>query len=132
MVDWKRREVRVPGLGEPISHYTDAVRFGNLLFISGIMAVDAQNQLVGEGDVVIQARQVFRNLKRALEAEGGSFSDVLKVTVYLQNIEDRAKINPVRAEFFGDARPASALVEVAKLAIPGLLVEVEAIAGLPD
>ena len=131
MVDWKRKEVRLPELGEPISHYTDAVRFGNLLFISGMMAVDAQNKLIGEGDVVVQARAVFNNLKRALEAEGGSFSDVLKVTVYLQNIEDRAKINPVRQEFFGDARPASALVEVAKLAIPGLLVEVEAIAGLP-
>ncbi len=131
MVDWKRREVRVPGLSEPISHYTDAVRFGNLLFISGMMAVDAQNRVIGEGDVVVQAREVFNNLKRALEAEGGSFKDVLKVTVYLQNIEDRAKINPIRQEFFGDARPASALVEVAKLAIPGLLVEVEAIAGLP-
>ncbi len=131
MVDWKRKEVRLPGLGEPISHYTDAVRFGNLLFISGMMAVDAQNKLIGEGDVVVQARAVFSNLQRALEAEGSSFSDVLKVTVYLQNIEDRAKINPVRQEFFGDARPASALVEVAKLAIPGLLVEVEAIAGLP-
>ena len=131
MVDWKRKEVRLPGLGEPISHYTDAVRFGNLLFISGMMAVDAQNKLIGEGDVVVQARAVFNNLQRALEAEGSSFSDVLKVTVYLQNIEDRAKINPVRQEFFGDARPASALVEVAKLAIPGLLVEVEAIAGLP-
>ena len=131
MVDWKRKEVRLPDLCEPISHYTDAVRFGNLLFISGMMAVDVDRRVIGEGDVVAQAREVFGNLKRALEAEGGSFADILKVTVYLQNIEDRTKINPIRAEFFGDARPASTLVEVAKLAIPGLLVEVEAVAGLP-
>ena len=130
--DWKRKEIRLPDLCEPISHYTDAVRFGNLLFISGMMAVDKDQRVIGEGDVVVQARAVFGSLKRILEAEGASFADVLKVTVFLQNIEDRAKINPVRQEFFGDARPASSLVEVAKLAIPGLLVEIEAIAGIPE
>ena len=132
MVDWKRKEVRLPNLCEPISHYTDAVRFGNLLFISGMMAVDKDQRVIGEGDVVVQARAVFGILQQVLEAEGASFADVLKVTVFLQNIEDRAKINPVRQAFFGDARPASSLVEVSKLAFPGLLVEVEAIAGIPD
>ena len=132
MTDWKRKEVRLPDLAEPISHYTDAVRFGNLLFISGMMAVDKNQRVIGEGDVVAQARAVFGSLKRILESEGASFADVLKVTVFLQNIEDRARINPVRREFFGDARPASSLVEVARLAIPGLLVEVEAVAGIPE
>ena len=132
MTDWKRKEIRLQDLAEPISHYTDAVRFGNLLFISGMMAVDKNQRVIGEGDVVAQARAVFGSLKRILESEGASFADVLTVTVFLQNIEDRARINPVRKEFFGDARPASSLVEVAKLAIPGLLVEVEAIAGIPE
>ena len=132
MTDRKRKEVRLPGLVEPISHYTDAVRFGNLLFISGMVGVDAQGRVIGRGDVVAQARATFSNMKRILEAEGASFADVLKVTVYLRNVEDRARINPVRAEFFGDARPASTLVEVSKLVVPELLIEVEAIAGLPE
>ena len=131
MVDWKREEVRLPDLCEPISHYTDAVRFGNLLFISGMVGVDAQGRVIGRGDVVAQARATFANMQRILEAEGASFADVLKVTVYLRNVEDRARINPVRAEFFGDARPASTLVEVSKLVAPELLIEVEAVAGLP-
>lgn len=132
MTDWKRKEVRLSGLVEPISHYTDAVRFGNLLFISGMVGVDAQGRVAGRGDVVAQARATFSNMERILEAEGASFADVLKVTVYLRNVEDRARINPVRAEFFGDARPASTLVEVSKLVAPELLIEVEAIAGLPE
>lgn len=131
MADWKRKEVRLPDLCEPISHYTDAVRFGNLLFISGMVGVDAEGRVIGKGDVVAQARATFDNMKRILEAEGASFADVLKVTVYLRNVEDRARINPVRAEFFGDARPASTLVEVSKLVAPELLIEVEAVAGLP-
>lgn len=131
MADWKRKEVRLPDLCEPISHYTDAVRFGNLLFISGMVGVDAEGRVIGKGDVVAQARATFSNLERILEAEGASFADVLKVTVYLRNVEDRARINPVRAEFFGDARPASTLVEVSKLVAPELLIEVEAVAGLP-
>lgn len=132
MADSKRKEIRLPDLCEPISHYTDAVRFGNLLFVSGMVGVDAQGRVIGRGDVVAQARATFANMQRILEAEGASFADVLKVTVYLRNVEDRARINPVRAEFFGDARPASTLVEVSKLVAPELLIEVEAVVGLPQ
>ena len=128
----QRQEIRVPDLHEPISHYTDAVRFGNLLFISGCGPLDAQLNLVGGEDVVEQTRQVFRNMEKILRAAGASFADVLKVTVYLTNIEDRAKINPVRQEVFGQARPASTLVEVSRLAVPGMKVEVEAVVGLPE
>jgi 2-iminobutanoate/2-iminopropanoate deaminase len=123
-----RQEFRVAGLPEPFSHYTDAVRAGNLLFISGCVAVDADGKLVGEGDVVAQARQVFENIGLCLAAAGASFADVVKVTTFLTNIEDRARINPVRQEFFGDARPASTLVEVSALVLPGFLIEVEAVA----
>ncbi|GIX46266.1 MAG: endoribonuclease [Candidatus Tectimicrobiota bacterium] len=126
-----RQEIRAPGLHEPISHYTDAVRFGNLLFISGCGPLDEHLNLVGGDDVVEQTRQVFRNLEKILRAAGATFADVLKVTVYLTNIDDRAKINPVRQEFFGSARPASTLIEVSRLAVPGMKVEIEAVAGLP-
>ena len=126
-----RQEFRVPGLNEPISHYTDAVRFGDLLFVSGVGPLAEDGSLVGGDDAAEQTRQIFRNLDRVLRAAGASAADVLKVTVYLSDIEDRAAINPVRQQFFGAARPASTLVEVSKLAIPGMKVEIEAVVGLP-
>jgi 2-iminobutanoate/2-iminopropanoate deaminase len=122
-----RTEIRVPGQPEPISHYTDAVRAGDLLFVSGCVPVDGDGRLV-DGDVVAQARQVFANVGAILEAGGATFADVVKVTVYLIDIDDRARINPVRQEVFGDVRPASTLVEVSALAIPGARLEVEAVA----
>ncbi len=124
-----RRELRVPGLPEPISHYTDAVLAGELLFISGVVPVDASGALV-DGDVVAQAEQVFALIGRVLEAAGGKPADVVKVTVYLLDIDDRPLINPVRQAFFGSARPASTLVEVSRLAVPGARLEVEATALL--
>ena len=86
--------------------------------------------MVGGEDVGAQARQVFRNMKLVLDAAGASFADILKVTVYLLDVNDRAKINPVRKEFFGAARPASTLIGVSELAIPGMKVEIEAVVGL--
>jgi 2-iminobutanoate/2-iminopropanoate deaminase len=126
----RREEIRLPGLAEPISHYTDAVRAGDLLFVSGLVPVDGDGQLVGGDDVVAQARQVFANLAAVLAAAGATFADVVKVTVYLTDIEDRARINPVRQEVFRDTRPASTLVEVSALATPGARVEVDAVALL--
>jgi 2-iminobutanoate/2-iminopropanoate deaminase len=126
-----RQEYRVAGQAEPISHYTDAVRAGDLLFVSGCVPVDEQGALVGGDDVVEQARQVFRNVGAVLEAAGAGFADVVKVTVFLTDVDDRARINPVRQEVFGDARPASTLIEVGRLAIPGAKLEVEAVALVP-
>ena len=127
-----REEYRVEGLAEPLSHYTDAVKGGNLLFVSGIVPIDADGNLVGEGDVVEQTRQVFRNMQLVLGAAGCGFDDVVKVVTFLLNIDDRPLINPVRIEFFGEARPASTLVEVSALAVPGALLEIEAVAAIPD
>ena len=124
-----RKELVVEGLAPPISHYCDAVRFGDLLFISGVPPTDAAGRVVSD-DVAAQARQVFLNMKLVLDAAGASFADILKVTVYLLEVEDRSKINPVRQEFFGAARPASTLIGVSQLAIPGMKVEIEAVAGL--
>ncbi len=126
----KRQEYRVAGLSEPISHYTDAVRFGDTLYISGMAPLDANGELVGRGDPALQTRQIMENMKLILDAAGASFADVLRVTVYLTEIDDRTKINPIREEFFGSARPASTLIEVSRLAIPGMVVEIEAIVGM--
>jgi reactive intermediate/imine deaminase len=121
----------VPGQAEPISHYTDAVRAGDLLFVSGCVPVDGEGRLVGGDDVVAQARQVFRNVGAVLAAAGASFADVVKVTVFLVDVDERTAVNTVRREVFGETRPASTLVEVSRLAIPGARIEVEAVALLP-
>jgi reactive intermediate/imine deaminase len=105
-----KKELLVEGLAAPISHYCDAVRFGNLLFVSGIPPTDQSGKVVGGEDVAAQARQVFRNMQLVLDAAGASFADILKVTVYLLDVNDRAKINPVRKEFFGAARPARTMI----------------------
>ena len=124
-----RQEYRVAGLPAPLSHYTDAVRFGDLLFVSGLTAHDADGHLV-EGDAATQTRRILENLRLVLSAAGASIANVLKITVYLTDINDRTLINPVRQEFFGDSRPASTLVEVKALALPGMRVEIEAVVGL--
>ncbi len=126
-----RQEIRVDALNEPISHYTDAVRFGNLLFVSGVAPLDASSRLIGKDDVVAQARQVFENLKKVLAAAGADFGDILKVTIFLTDVRDRAKVNPVRQQYFGEARPASTLIGVKELAIPDMKIEIEAVVGLP-
>jgi 2-iminobutanoate/2-iminopropanoate deaminase len=127
-----RKEYRVPGLPEPISHYTDAVEANGLLFVSGCIPVDGDGRLVGADDVVAQARQVFANIGAVLGAAGVGFADVVKVTVYLLEIDDRPRINAVRQEVFGAARPASTLVEVSRLALPGARLEIEAIAHVAE
>jgi len=128
----KRKEFSIPGLNPPISHYCDAVQFGNLLFISGIAPLDPELKVIGGSDVAAQAEAVFSAMDKILKAAGASFADVLKVTVLLTDVDDRTKINPVRQEYFGNARPASTLFEVSRLAVPGMKVEVEAVVGLPN
>ena len=127
-----REEIKIETLGPAISHYTDAVRFGDLLFISGLVAWDQEGKVVGKGDVVAQAEKIFDSMGQILAYGGGGFANVLTVTVFLKNIADREKINPVRERIFGDIRPASTLVEISKLVYPDLLIEINAIAGIPE
>ena len=127
----RKEEIRKSTLAPAVSHYTDAARFGDLLFISGMTACDAQGKVLDKGNVVEQTRDVFEAIKEVLKEVGADFSDVLKVTVYLRNIEDRQKINPIRQEYFGSHRPASTLVEVNKLVHEDLLVEIDAVVGIP-
>ncbi|HEY6275359.1 MAG TPA: RidA family protein [Streptosporangiaceae bacterium] len=126
------RRIRLAGqLAEPISHYTDGVEAAGFVYVSGMLPLDAAGELVGGGDVIRQAEQVLGNVGAVLEAAGASFADVVRVGVYLLNMADREAVNTVRRRYFGDARPASTLVEVSALAIPGALVEIEAVALLP-
>lgn len=125
----ERQEIRVGALSEPISHYTDAVRFGDLLFVSGVAPLDRTGR-VTSADVVEQARMVFENMEAILIASNATFEDVLKVTVFMTDVNDRAKVNPVRQRYFGNARPASTLIGVKELALPDMKIEIEAVVGL--
>ena len=117
-------------LPEPISHYADAVRAGDWLHISGMLALDRDGRLVGGDDVAAQAERVLENIGAALRAEGAGFEQVVKVNVFVRRIADRAAINTVRRRFFGESRPASTLVEVSAFVIPDALVEIDAVAYL--
>jgi len=126
------RRIRLAGqLAEPVGHYTDAVEASGFLYISGMLPVNADGELVGTGDVIRQSEQVLDNVGAALRATGATFGDVVRVGVYVRDMADRELINTVRRRYFGDARPASTLVEVSALANPDALVEIEAVALLP-
>jgi 2-iminobutanoate/2-iminopropanoate deaminase len=127
-----REEFMVPGMSEPVSHFTHVVRAGRIVFVSGCVATDGQGRLVGGNDIVAQTRQIHENIKRCLAAAGATFADVCKVTVFLRNVADRERVNTVRKEYFGAHRPASTLVEISGLVRDEYLIEIEATAVLPE
>ncbi len=124
---WRLAE-RLP---EPLSHYVDGVSAGGFLWVSGMLPVDRSGGLVGGADAGRQAAQVLANVGVVLEAAGATFADVVKVTVYLRRMADREVVNGERRRVFGEARPASTLVEVSALAHPDALVEIDAVAVCP-
>lgn len=127
-----REEFMIPGMAEPVSHFTHVVRAGRIVFVSGCVATDGEGRLVGGNDVVAQTRQTLENIKRCLTAAGATFGDICKVTVFLRNINDREKVNTVRKEYFGPHRPASTLVEISRLVRDEYLIEIEATAVVPE
>ena len=110
--------------------FPPAVRRGNLLFISGITAVDDDGTLVGEGDIVAQARYIYRRIEQVLRAAGGTLADVAQTTDYITTTEGYRATAEVRREVFGDRFPAASGVIVAGLLRPGALIEIDAIAVL--
>lgn len=98
-----------------------------MLFVAGIVASDASGNLVGDGDIKAQTRQVLENIKELVFAAGGSLSDVTKTTVYLTDFANYTGMNEVYREYFSEAPPARATVKV-ELFGPRFLVEIDAIA----
>ena len=116
------------GQPEPVSHYCHVTKAGNLIWVSGTVGMRADNSI--PNDVVEQFEVAIANLDACLKAAGASAEHVVKVTVYLTSVADRARINPIRQRYFGPNRPASTLVEVSALVHPALKVEIEAQAVL--
>jgi enamine deaminase RidA (YjgF/YER057c/UK114 family) len=108
---------------------------GKLIFIAGQIARDRQGNLVGKGDLRAQAVQVFENLKAALASAGATFNDVVKINWYIRDFkpESLGVLREVRSMYVNkDAPPASTLIGVASLAQDEYLIEVEAVAAIPD
>ena len=111
-----------------IGPYSQAVRFGNLLFTSGQIPLDLDGQVVG-GGIVEQTHQVFRNLQGVLKASGCELNDVIKATVFIKDMNQFAALNEVYASYFGDHKPARSTVEVARLP-RDVLVEIELVVSI--
>lgn len=103
-------------------------RVGDLLFISGQAAIDAQGRIVGIGDFEAQAKQAFENLARVLRAGGSSLKNVVKVTIFLTDMSNFNKIVELRGKWFTAPYPADTIVEVSSLYSPDAMIEIEAIA----
>ena len=125
-------ELEVRGLPPPVGPYAHATLLGNQIFVSGLLALDADGRVVGPGDATAQAEHIFATLGMILSSAGSSFGDVAKLAIYLINLEDRVALSAVRKRVFGAHRPASTLVQVAGLIGDGTLMEIEAIAAKPS
>ncbi len=104
---------------------------GRVAYISGQVAFNQAGELVGEGDIVAQTRQVFENIQAALKALGAGFGDVIKLNYYAVDATRLAEIRQVRSEFLKGPSPASTFVMVKGLVLPTLLIEIEAVVALP-
>jgi len=117
-------------LSKPLGPYSHGVKVKlngtTLLFISGVVAFDAEGRVIGKGDVRAQTKQVLENLKTILDAEGATFKDIVRITNYYMNYDDYPLIAEVRSQYFKDWLPASTGVEVKRLIHKDLLIEIEA------
>ncbi len=130
-----KQEISTDKLREPMGHFSQSTTVeasGKLVFISGMTARRADDSIAGIGDITVQTRQVCENIKAAVETAGGGLEHVCRVDVFVRNIEHFDKIHAVRREYFKAPLPASTMVEVTKMVSPEYLIEINAIAVIPE
>jgi 2-iminobutanoate/2-iminopropanoate deaminase len=130
-----KKQITSDKIRQPTGHFSQATVIearGKLVFISGMTSRRADGSIAGIGDIEAQTKQVCENLKSAVEAAGGNMDDIVRVDVYVRNMEHFDKIHKVRREYFKAPAPASTMVEICKMTSPDYLIEINAIAVLPD
>ncbi len=124
-----KKEILTKAAPAPIGPYSQAIDAGSFVFCSGQIPLDPiTGEVVGAGDVEAQTRQVMKNIAAVLKEAGASFNQVVKTTIFLKNMGDFPKVNPIYGEHFQAPFPARSTVEVARLP-KDVLVEVEVIIG---
>ena len=130
-----KKQITSSKLRQPNGHFSHATSIaakGTLVFISGMTARRADGSIAGIGNVEEQTRQVCENVKAAVEEAGGTIDDIVRVDVYVRNMEHFEAIHEVRRQYFTGIAPASTMVEVSKFVSPDYLIEINAIAVLPN
>ncbi|GAB3143069.1 RidA family protein [Micromonospora sonneratiae] len=130
-----KQQVVSPELAAPNGHFAQATMVraqGRLVFVSGMTARNREGGVTGVGDITAQTHQVCQNLRAAMEAAGGTLDDIVRVDVFVRNMEDFQAIHAVRRQYFTGEPPASTMVEVSKFVNKDYLIEINAIAVLDD
>jgi 2-iminobutanoate/2-iminopropanoate deaminase len=130
-----KREVTTDRIKKPSGVFSQATVIearGRIVFISGMTARRPDGTIAGVGNITEQTKQVLENIKSAVEAAGGSMDDICRVDVYVRNMEHFKEIHAVRSQYFKAPLPASTMVEICKMTSPDYLIEINAIAVLPN
>lgn len=121
--------INPPSLAKPTGYSYAIKKTGTPVFISGQVALDGEGKLVGEGDAAAQTEQVFKNLQAVVEGCGGTLDDVVKITIFVTDPSYRPAVSAARLKWFKEGQwPASTYLVVSALAVPTMLVEIEAVA----
>lgn len=134
MTNVRKKAMNPDGVAVPLNpYYSNCVRSeaGPLLWVSGQVALDANGDLVGKGDLRAQAVQVLENIKAILDDSNATMDDIVKVTVYVTDIRAFNDIADIREKYFPHDGPSSVICEVSALAWPEFMIEIEAVAAVP-
>ena len=127
-VSMEKKIIRTDNAPAPIGPYSQAVQFGNMLFISGQVPIDPKTGNVVEGDIKTETTQVMKNLEAILHTAGMDFTNIIKTSIFLMDMGQFAQVNEVYGSYFGEMPPARETVQVSGLP-KGVKVEISMIAG---